>query len=486
LGNVGKENDGTKPKIVVQPRRMKVKEGWLKVPGGAKPVNQSGRPVLGEIANTKVPVAGTRPGNAALKKQADEAGGKLQLQEKTRGEEKKLLPPGKLVAEVGKVVTREKGGSQEEKEDKEKKESKGEEEQYENRKEGTREDCQSKGVAEEKSEVKAEKEKDPTISKANVNERVEGKEVVEGEKEERVTGAAGEVLPVGVVDVDAYCDNREPHLCSEYACSIYIYLRQLEAGNIIKKDFLKGTTIVPRMRAVLIDWLVEVHTQFGLLQETLYMAIYLIDRYLQCEGLVIKSPKTKLQLIGVTAMFIAAKVEEMYAPDLLDFVYITDGASTAEEVKACELKILSALNFNVTRPHSLHFLRRNSKAGDANQEQHNLAKFLMECTIGEYELAHQPPSLLASASLLLALKLTNTPSETFSQLWTNNLEYYSTYTCNDLVPIVKRVAAAVVKQTEAGTSTLAVARKYKAKKFGQVTNWPEVRGEMIKRIAKMK
>ena len=99
----------------------------------------------------------------------------------------------------------------------------------------------------------------------------------------------------------------------------------------------------------------------------------------------------------------------MYAPDLLDFVYITDGASTAEDVKACELKILSALNFNVTRPHSLHFLRRNSKAGDANQEQHNLAKFLMECTIGEYELAHQPPSLVASASLLLALKLTNSP-----------------------------------------------------------------------------
>ena len=102
-------------------------------------------------------------------------------------------------------------------------------------------------------------------------------------------------------------------------------------------------------------------------------------------------------------------MEEMYAPDLLDFVYITGGASSAEDVKACELKILSALNFNVTRPHSLHFLRRNSKAGDANQEQHNLAKFLMECTIGEYELAHQPPSLVASASLLLALKLTNAP-----------------------------------------------------------------------------
>ena len=125
----------------------------------------------------------------------------------------------------------------------------------------------------------------------------------------------------------------------------------------------------------------------------------------------------------------------MYAPDLLDFVYITNGASSAEDVKACELKILSALNFNVTRPHSLHFLRRNSKAGDANQEQHNLAKFLMECTIGEYELAHQPPSLVASASLLLALKLTNAPEvianhsdlftgETFANLHTG--DFFST------------------------------------------------------------
>ena len=112
-----------------------------------------------------------------------------------------------------------------------------------------------------------------------------------------------------------------------------------------------------------------------------------------------------------------------------------------------------------------------SQAGDANQEQHSLAKFMMECTIGiqgircilpclwvfiypwsptgEYDLAHQPPSLVAAASLLLSLKLTNAPAvtfdwflihvsqllpqETFSQLWTNNLEYYSTYTCTDLV-----------------------------------------------------
>ena len=145
-----------------------------------------------------------------MKKLADGAGGKLQ--EKKRGEEKKLLLPGRLVAEVGKVLTREKREIKEERESKEKKENEGEEEE-ENRKDGTREECQSKDVAGERLECKTEEANDTTKSKTRVNEGIEGREeMVGGEKEEKVTGTAGEVLPDGVVDVDAYCDNREPHV----------------------------------------------------------------------------------------------------------------------------------------------------------------------------------------------------------------------------------------------------------------------------------
>ena len=81
------------------------------------------------------------------------------------------------------------------------------------------------------------------------------------------------------------------------------------------------------MIAVLIDWLVGVHLQFHLLQETLYTTVAILDRFLQEEGPSIK--RCKLQLVGVTAMWIASKVEEMYAPEVSDFVYVTDNSYTS-------------------------------------------------------------------------------------------------------------------------------------------------------------
>lgn len=86
------------------------------------------------------------------------------------------------------------------------------------------------------------------------------------------------------------------------------------------------------MRAILIDWLIEVHLKFKLLPETLFLTINLIDRYLEKQII----PRTKLQLIGVTSMLISSKYEEIYAPEVRDFVYITDKAYTKEEILAME------------------------------------------------------------------------------------------------------------------------------------------------------
>ena len=93
---------------------------------------------------------------------------------------------------------------------------------------------------------------------------------------------------------------------------------------------------------------------------------------MKVEGFTVR--RNKLQLVGVSAMFIASKVEEMYAPEINDFVYITDNAYTAGEIRKMELRILNTLGFNFSRPLPLHFLRRNSKAGDVDVQQHTLAK----------------------------------------------------------------------------------------------------------------
>ena len=128
-----------------------------------------------------------------------------------------------------------------------------------------------------------------------------------------------------------------------------------------------------------------------------------MDRFLAVEGLTIT--RSKLQLVGVAAMFLASKVEEVYAPACSDFVYITDHAYTEDAIKQMEMKILQTLKFNLFEPLSLHFLRRYSKAGDVDVLQHSLAKFAIELALVEYELVPVPGSKLAASALCLSLML---------------------------------------------------------------------------------
>ena len=72
----------------------------------------------------------------------------------------------------------------------------------------------------------------------------------------------------------------------------------------------------------MIDWLVDVHLKFKLLSETLFLTINLIDRFLSTKQV----ERAKLQLLGVSAMLISTKYEEIYPPTVKDFVYITDNA----------------------------------------------------------------------------------------------------------------------------------------------------------------
>ena len=67
--------------------------------------------------------------------------------------------------------------------------------------------------------------------------------------------------------------------------------------------------------------------------------------------------KSRLQLVGVAAMFLVCKIEEVYAPAVSDFVYITDNAYTEAEIRQMELQIIRALDFDLCQPISLNFLR---------------------------------------------------------------------------------------------------------------------------------
>merc|ERR1712055_511953 len=289
-------------------------------------------------------------------------------------------------------------------------------------------------------------------------------------------------LPAGVMDIDEK-DLENPQLCAEYTQDMYAYLRSVEPLSAVKANHLFGCSINEKMRAVLVDWLVEVQIQFKLLQETLFGTISIVDRFLAVEGLSIT--RSKLQLVGVAAMFLASKVEEVYAPACSDFVYITDNAYTEDAIKQMEIKILQTLKFKLFEPLSLHFLRRFSKAGDVDVLQHSLAKFAIELAPVEYDLVPVPGSKLAASALCLSLMLLE-PQEKQNGVWGETLVFYSGYRKEELMPVVCRLAQSIASSSLKGSKMEAIRNKYKGAKFMKVADLPELKGEVLALIVARK
>lgn len=284
------------------------------------------------------------------------------------------------------------------------------------------------------------------------------------------SNAFSSVQLCNVNDIDKD-DADNPQLVSEYVGDIYQYMRELERTFAIKHKYLDGRDVNGRMRGILIDWLVQVHLRFHLLQETLYLTIAIIDRFLQVQDV----NRNKLQLVGVTSMLIASKYEEMYAPEIGDFEYITDNAYSKADIRKMECLILKALDFSLGRPLPLHFLRRNSKAGEVDATKHTLAKYLMELTIVDYEMVHYHPSEIAASALCLSMKVLDETT------WDDTLQFYSKYSEDHLLPIMKRMAILI---TKAGAGKLtAIYTKYKSSKFMKISVIPELKSQVIQELA---
>ena len=91
--------------------------------------------------------------------------------------------------------------------------------------------------------------------------------------------AFSDQLSIEDIDQD---DFENPQLCADYVKDIYRYLRHLEQKYHVDPMYMKNQPeINERMRLILIDWLIQVHLKFSLFQETLYLTISIIDRYLE-------------------------------------------------------------------------------------------------------------------------------------------------------------------------------------------------------------
>jgi cyclin B len=200
-----------------------------------------------------------------------------------------------------------------------------------------------------------------------------------------------------IEDIDKL--DTDPQLAAEYTKEIYQYMRELEVRFRINPAYMSEQQgINPAMRTILIDWLVEVHKRFKLVQESLYLAVHILDRFLAVHTVA----RAKLQLVGLGCLLVASKYEDTWPPRIGDLIFIADKAYTREEIIAMECLILDKLEYNLGCPMPLNFLRRYSKVADSDAEAHTLAKYLLEISLLDYDMCAFTYSQQAAASLHLS------------------------------------------------------------------------------------
>jgi hypothetical protein len=166
------------------------------------------------------------------------------------------------------------------------------------------------------------------------------------------------------------------------------------------------TEVNASMRGILVDWLVEVAAEFRLVSDTLFSAVGLVDRVLSLRAV----PRARLQLVGVACMLLAAKYEEIYAPQVDEFVFITDNTYSRDELLNAEAEALGDLAFSLSAPTAKTFLRRFVKAAlgdglgspEADAKLPPLAAYVCELALLEYDAVAFLPSQIAAASVVVA------------------------------------------------------------------------------------
>ncbi|GJQ87384.1 hypothetical protein Trydic_g14530 [Trypoxylus dichotomus] len=244
-----------------------------------------------------------------------------------------------------------------------------------------------------------------------------------------------------IINVDT---SEDPLLVSEYVQDIYEYLLEVQGQLSIKKGFLDNHKSTAQMRIQLVNWLVEVQATFKLLLETLCVAVAITDRYLQANK---EIGRESLQLVGATAMWIAAKYEDTSIPEISDLVYLCDDGFTKDQFKKMECEILKVLDFKLGRPLSIHFLRRFSRIGGVNVDQYNLGKYLLELALIDYELCHIKPSLQGAAACCLSISILSDFKDP-SEAWTPMLVHYSSHAYRDIKPVIPLMVNALQEEDE--------------------------------------
>ncbi|XP_054442642.1 cyclin-A1 [Pteronotus mesoamericanus] len=246
---------------------------------------------------------------------------------------------------------------------------------------------------------------------------------------------------------------------TEYAEEIHQYLREAETRHRPKAHYLrKQPDLTDGMRRILVDWLVEVAEEYKLRAETLYLAVNFLDRFLSCMSVL----RGKLQLVGTAAILLASKYEEIYPPEVDEFVYITDDTYTKRQLLRMEHLLLKVLAFDLTVPTTNQFLLQYLRRQGVCVRTENLAKYVAELSLLEADpFLKYLPSLIAAAAYCLANYTVN------RHFWPETLAAFTGYSLSEIGPCLSELHRTCLDVPR--WPQQAIREKYKASKYLHVS-----------------
>lgn len=220
-----------------------------------------------------------------------------------------------------------------------------------------------------------------------------------------------------IIDIDEFDKNNELAQV-EYVEEIYMLYKLREKESRFRDYRNYQPCINARLRAGLLEWIIEVHDLKGLMPETLYLAINIVDRYLSVTPNI---ASTQLDLLGIAALLISSKYEEETWP-----LTVNGGVGdySKDQILAMEKAVLYRLNWYLSFPTPYVFAVRYAKASlPSDKEMEDMVFFFTELALIDYSVTvrNNPSRLAASAAYAARCTLKKTP------LWTETLKHYTGY-----------------------------------------------------------
>lgn len=229
-------------------------------------------------------------------------------------------------------------------------------------------------------------------------------------------------------------------------------------------DYMPGQReITPSKREILVKWMAEVVQWFELLDDVLFLSVNYVDQFLTNKAI----PTNKLQLLGTTAIFIAAKVIDDADDNGLPLKKIAEmleipKLESMRAIIGMERSICETLNFHLLCPTTIDFLRIFNRVDSSDTPQFRTAVRIAEISLVAHTMWNYTTSFLASAIWLASLHITCDDMALALPLkWSQKMTELTNYTADQLRTLTQAVIKWCTEFKSANSTAVIVTHQLK-------------------------